>query len=69
MVVRFCAPADNEVAATSIAANVSDFTMFNLPSVCRHNHGLGNAFRAGLCQACNFGLARRVPCDRVGWEP
>jgi hypothetical protein len=40
-VVRFCATADSEVAATSIAANVSDFanatgafytmTMFNLP--------------------------------------
>jgi nucleotidyltransferase-like protein len=29
-VVRFCAPADNEVAATSIAANVSDLTMLYL---------------------------------------
>jgi hypothetical protein len=31
LVVRFCAPADNEVAATSIAANVCDLTKFNLP--------------------------------------
>jgi hypothetical protein len=30
MVVRFCAPADNEVAATSIAANVSDLIMLYL---------------------------------------
>jgi hypothetical protein len=46
MVVRFCAPADSEVAATSIAANVSDLTMLYLPWGCAGtNTGLGNAFR------------------------
>src|ERR1700722_20371737 len=39
MVVRFCAPADNEVAARNIAANVSDLTMLILPWVCRHKRG------------------------------